>query len=390
MVFSPTKRQLAAGFALAAAVALGWAIWARKAPDADAARRGGPVAVAAAAAGTGDVEIVRNALGTVTPLAAVTVRPQISGQLVEVAFTEGQSVKKGDFLAQIDPRPYQVQLEQYSAQIARDRALLANAKTDLARYRTLAAQDSIARQTLDTQTALVSQNESTVAADQALVDTAKLNLTYCRITAPVSGRLGLRQVDPGNYVQTADAAGIVVITQMRPMSVVFSLPEDDLPAVLKRMREGTELAVEAFDRGRSRRLATGHLATVDNQINTATGTVKLRAVFDNADLALFPNQFVNVVLRLDTLKGVVVVPEAAVQHGVPGTFVYLVRPDGTVTVRKILVGPSAGERVAVTEGLSPGDKVVVDGVEKLRDGAAIRLPAGDGAPAAGTAARGGK
>src|SRR5690349_2200104 len=253
----------------------------------------GPMPVGTAKVETGNMPIVLGALGTVTPLATVTVKTQIAGQLIEVAFKEGQTVKKGDLLAQIDPRPYQVALAQAEGQLAKDQAALKNAEVDLQRYRTLVAQNSIARQTLDTQAALVQQDRGTVQADQAQVDTQKLNLTYCRIVAPVGGRVGLRQVDPGNYVQTSDASGIVVITQLQPISVIFTLPEDNLPAVMKRLSAGARLGVTAFDRTGATKLDAGTLETVDNQIDATTGTVKLRAVFDNKEQILFPNQFVN-------------------------------------------------------------------------------------------------
>jgi len=334
----------------------------------------GPMPVVAVAAAKGDIAISLNALGTVTPLATVTVKTQIAGQLTQVAFQEGQTVRAGDFLAQIDPRPYQLSLAQYEGQLQRDQALLKAAEVDLARYKTLVAQDSIARQTLDTQDALVQQYRGTVETDQAQVNNAKLNLVYCHIVAPVTGRVGLRQVDPGNYVQTSDTNGIVVITQMQPITVLFTLPEDNLPAVVKRLHAGASLGVTVFDRGQTTQLATGRLVTFDNQIDTTTGTVKLRAQFDNRDEMLFPNQFVNTQLLVDTLKDATVIPTSAVQRGAPGTYVYLVKPDNTVTVRTITLGPAAGERVAIVSGIEPGDKVVVDGGDKLREGAQVTLP----------------
>ncbi len=332
---------------------------------------GGATPVVVASAVTGDIPEVLDALGTVTPLATVTVKTQIAGQLTRIAFKEGQTVKAGDFLAQIDPRPYQAQLEQYRGQLARDQALLREARLDLARYQTLVAQDSIARQQLDTQRSLVDQYLGAVATDQAEVDTARLNLTYCHITAPVSGRVGLRQVDQGNYVQTSDSGGIVVITQEQPISVVFTLPEDDLPAVARRLRAGARLPVEAFDRAQSVKLADGTLATLDNQIDSTTGTVKLRALFSNSEEALFPQQFVNAVLHLDTLRGVTVIPSAGVQRGVDGTFVYVVKADNTVTMRPVTLGPVSGERVAVLKGLKAGEQLVVDGTDRLREGSKV-------------------
>ncbi|MDB5410823.1 MAG: multidrug transporter [Rhodospirillales bacterium] len=338
-----------------------------------------PMPVATATAETGDLPIMLNALGTVTPLATVTVRTQISGQLMQIAFSEGQTVAKGDFLAQIDPRPYQNALDQAQGQLVHDQALLDNANVDLTRYRRLVSQDSIARQQLDTQIGLVHQYEGTVKTDQAMVSNAQLNLAYCRIVAPVSGRVGLRQVDTGNYVQTADTNGIVVITQLKPISVIFTLPEDSLPAVLKRVHASATLPVTIYDRTQSVKLATGALATVDNQIDTTTGTVKLRAQFDNDDESLFPNQFVNTELLVQTLHGATVVPTAAIQRGAPGTYVYLVGPDLTVSVRPVKLGPADGERVAIQEGLAPGDKVVTDGADRLRDGAKVTIPDADAA-----------
>lgn len=346
----------------------------------------GPMPVGTAKVDKGDMPVALSGLGTVTPLAMVTVKTQINGQLIDVAFKEGQLVAKGDVLAQIDPRPYQVALAQAEGQLAKDQALLKNAQLDLARYKTLVAQNSVARQTADTQAALVQQDLGTVQADQAQVDTQKLNLTYCRIVAPVSGRVGLRQVDPGNYVQTSDAGGIVVITQLQPISVIFTLPEDNLPAVLKRLNAGATLAATAFDRTGATKLGSGSLATVDNQIDPTTGTVKLRAVFDNPDQLLFPNQFVNIGLLVDTLHDTSIVPLAAIQRGAPGTFVYLVKPDDTVAAQPVKLGPGDTRNVAVIKGLTPGDAVVTDGADRLKDGAKVRLvePAKPGAPAAGS------
>jgi multidrug efflux system membrane fusion protein len=351
---------------------------------------GGPMPVGTAKAEKGDMPVSLSALGTVTPLAMVTVKTQINGQLVEVAFREGQMVNKGDLLAQIDPRPYQVALAQAEGQLAKDQALLKNAELDLVRYRTLVAQNSIARQQLDTQAALVQQDRGVVQTDQAQVDAQKLNLTYCRITSPVTGRVGLRQVDPGNYVQTSDASGIVVITQLQPISVIFTLPEDNLPVVMGRTRGGATLAVAAFDRTGARKLDTGRLDTIDNQIDTTTGTVKLRAIFDNPDQSLFPNQFVNVQLLVDTVRDATLIPTAAIQRGAPGTFVYLVKPDDTVTAQPVTLGPGNDQRISVTKGLEPGQLVVTDGADRLKEGAKVRLaenaPAAAAPPAAGDAA----
>jgi membrane fusion protein, multidrug efflux system len=331
----------------------------------------GPMPVLADTAQKGAIDITLDELGTVTPLATVTVRTQISGQLMKLPFKEGQMVAKGDLIAEIDSRPYDLALAQMQGQLARDQALLKNAELDLARYKKLVAQDSIPHQQLDTQDALVHQLQGTVMTDQAQVDNAKLNVAYCHITAPVGGRIGLRQVDVGNYVQTNDTNGIVVITQIQPITVIFTVPEDEVPAIMRRLQAGATLPVIAYDRSRTVKLATGQLSTVDNQVDTSTGTVKLRAQFDNADFGLFPNQFVNVHLTVDTLSDTTIVASSAVQRGAAGSFVYLIKPDDTVTVRPVKLGPTNGERVAVASGLAPGDQVVVDGADKLRDGAKV-------------------
>ena len=322
----------------------------------------------------GDMPVTLDALGTVTALSTVTVKTQISGKLTEVGFTEGQSVKKGDFLAQIDPRPYQAALDQAQGQLARDEALLAAAKIDLARYEKLMTQDSIARQQVDTQRALVLQDEAIVRSDKANVENAALNLNYCRIVSLSDGRVGLRLVDPGNYLQAGDPNGVVIITQMQPISVIFTLPQDTIPQFLRKLRAGETLSVLAFNRSNTTQLAAGALTTLDNQIDVTTGTVRLRATFPNDDESLFPNQFVNIKLVVDTLRDATLVPSAAIQIGAPGPYVYVANADSTVSVRPIKVGPSGGERVAVLEGLAPGDNVVVDGVDRLRDGAKIRVP----------------
>ena len=336
-------------------------------------------AVGIATVAPGDVPLVLAGLGTVTPLATVTVRSQISGYLTEIGFREGQTVKKGDFLAQIDSRPYEAQLAQYQGQLMRDQALLQNSKLDLARFQRLSQQDSISKQNVDTQGALVKQNEGTVAADQALVDQQKLNITYTRIISPVEGRVGLRQIDQGNYI-TAASTSIVVVTQLHPISVVFTLPEDDVARVMRRVRSGAKLAVTAYDRGDTNVIATGVLDTVDNQIDTTTGTVKLRAIFENQDDALFPNQFVNAKLTVDTVRDAPIVPTAAILRGTPGTYVYLMQGDDKVVVRPIKLGEADGPRTVVTEGLSVGDRVVVDGTDRLRDGAPVRVTEEGGKP----------
>ncbi|MGU7772515.1 MdtA/MuxA family multidrug efflux RND transporter periplasmic adaptor subunit [Burkholderia sp. MR1-5-21] len=344
--------------------------------------RGGPAAMAnvpqpvqVATATHGEMPIVLSALGTVTPLANVTVKTQLSGYLQAVAFQEGQIVKKGDLLAQIDPRPYQNALENAEGTLARDQALLATARRDLKRYQTLLSQDSIASQTVDTQASLVKQYEGTVKTDQAAIDSAKLNLVYAHITAPVSGRVGLRQVDPGNYVTPSDTNGIVVITQLQPMSVIFTTSEDNLPAIIKQVNAGNKLSVTAYDRSNTNPLETGSLATLDNQIDTTTGTVKLRATFDNKEGLLFPNQFVNTRLLVNVIRDATIVPTSAVLTGSIGQFVYIVKPDNTVTVRKVKTGPVDGERTSIVDGIAIGERVVTDGSDRLREGSKITIPA---------------
>src|SRR5229473_6814964 len=373
------RTLLAIGLGLAVVAGAGWYITTHSSSSSSSRQAGrfganAPIPVGLAAAAKGDIPSVIRALGTVTPLATVTVKAQITGQLTQVEFTEGQSVKKGELLAVVDPRPYVVALQQAQGTLDKDQALLKNAQIDLQRYKTLVAQDSIARQQYDTQAALVSQYQAAIVTDQALVDNAKLNLVYTRIIAPTAGRIGLRLVDQGNYVTLGDATGICVITQMQPMSVVFTIPEDFLPQVRKRLRDGATLQTTALDRAQKNELATGKVSTHDNQIDVTTGTVKLRAIFDNADEALFPNQFVNVRLLADTVKDAIVVPVAAIQRGQPGTFVYRVKPDDTVEIRVVELGATDGEKVQITGGLQIGDQVVIDGTDRLRDGAKIRRP----------------
>jgi multidrug efflux system membrane fusion protein len=338
--------------------------------------------------GKGDININLNALGTVTSLATVTIRSQISGYLLKNDFKEGDEVKKGDLIAEIDPRPYEATLAQANGNLARDQALLKGAQVDLTRYQGLAAQNAVPRQTLDTQVALVAQYQGTVEADTAAVKAAQVNLQYCRILSPLDGRVGLRQVDQGNYVTPGDTNGIVVITQLKPISVLFTVPEDNLQAIAKRLQSGAVLPAAALDRAGAKKIADGTLQTFDSQIDPTTGTIKLRAQFPNETESLYPNQFVNVQLLLDTHKNVTTMPTAGVQRGVPGTFVYLVNADDTVSVRKIELGITDGDRVEVRSGLQPGDKIVVDGADKLRDGARINVRAEAGDPNAPATAPG--
>src|ERR1700733_6272447 len=334
---------------------------------------GSTIPVTAATITKGDIDITLDALGTVTSLATVTVVSQISGQLMRVAYTEGQDVKKGDLLIEIDSRPYQLALAQAQGALERDEALLQNADLDLKRYQQLAKTNAIPRQQLDTQVSLVLQDKGNVVADQAQIETQQLNISYCRIVAPVDGRVGLRLVDPGNYVTPSETTGLVVITQIKPITVIFPVAEDYLPQIVKRLRAGAILPVAAFDRSGSIKLSEGELRSLDSQINVTTGTINLRAEFANQDESLFPNQFVNARLMIDVQHNAVIAPTSAIQRGAPGTFVYLVRADHTVTIQPVTLGPTSGDRVAIQSGISAGDQVVTDGADRLRNGMKVAL-----------------
>jgi membrane fusion protein, multidrug efflux system len=403
-----SKKRIGIGLIVVVALALGIYQIARFVHTAPApSGRGAPGAVQSVGASTvslHDVPVVVDALGTVTPLATVTVQTQISGYLTDVKFTEGDVVKKGDALAEIDQRPYEILKAQYEGQLAHDQGLLAQAKADLTRYQTLAKQNSIALQQTEDQVFLVQQYEGTVKQDQALVAAQALNITYCHIVSPVAGRVGLRLVDPGNYVTPSSTTGIAVVTQLQPITVIFTIPEDDLPDVMPQLNGGGgTLQVTAFDRANQKQLAVGKVIAVDNQIDTTTGTVKVRAQFDNSDNALFPNQFVNARLLVKTLHNAVTVPTAAIQRGAPGasggalgSYVYVVNADSTVSVQQITTGPTTMtpdniSLTAVDSGLKAGDRVVTDGSDRLRQGLHVNVTTLDGkqvAPAAAAAGSG--
>ena len=385
----PTPRRRRRWLKLVMAiVVLGCIFWfLAPSPDDDAkpkGKNGAPVPVGAATVKTGDINIYLNGLGTVTPRNVVVLHSRIDGELMQLLFQEGQEVKAGHVLAKIDPRPYQAQLDQATGQMLRDQALLKDAQINLKRYQELFAQDSIAKQQMDTQESLVKQYKGAVQTDQGLVDNAKVQLAYTHITSPINGRVGLRQVDPGNIVHASDANGIVVVTQLQPITVIFSLPEDNIPTVMTQLQEDVPLVVEAWARDDKTKLSTGTLLAVDNQVDTTTGTVKFKAEFPNQDHMLFANQFVNIHMLLDTKKGVVLIPAAGVQRGTQGTFAYVVKDQKTVALQKITLGAAEGEKVAVESGLQPEDIVVIDGTDSLRDGAKIKLATLDGKPQGAT------
>lgn len=387
--------------AVAALAAGAW--WLTQRSPAETRPAGGPGAfrriattVGVATASKADIPVIIDSLGTVTPAATVTVRPQVSGVIAEIRFREGETVAKDQILVVLDPRPFQLALDVAQGNLARDEAQLQNAQVQLDRFRTLLGQNSIARQEVDTQAATVKQLQGTIASDRAAVESAKLNLAYSRITAPIGGRVGLRPIDVGNYVTTGDAAGVAVINQVVPIDVVFSVPEDDVPRVEARMAKGALPDVAALDRTRATTLGQGKFQTLDNLIDTTTGTVKAKARFGNENGALFPGQFVNIRMQLDLVQGAVVVPVAAVRHGNDGDFAWVLNEDSTVKLRKVKRGPAFGDAVSVTEGVAEGERVVIEGGDRLTDGQQVQLPgqpppqrpAGQGQPGQQRGARG--
>ena len=337
-----------------------------------------PIPVVTAIAKRGDQPIYLTGLGSVTAYNTVTLRTRVDGQLFSVTVQEGQMVSEGDLIAEIDPRPFLVQLTQAEGQKERDEALLANAKIDLERYRILYSQDSVPKQLLDTQHATVNQLEATIKTDQGLIDDAKLQLIYTRITSPINGRIGLRQIDPGNIVHTTDTNGLAVITQLQPIAVIFNIPQDDIPRVMKKLHAGQHLRVDAYDRELKNKIATGSLLTIDNQVDATTGTVRFKASFPNEDNALFPNQFVNARLLIDVKRGTILLPAAAIQRGPQGTFVFVVKPDNTVETRDVMVGPIERDVASIDRGLSENEVVVTEGVDKLQPGTLVQPSAGEG------------
>jgi multidrug efflux system membrane fusion protein len=393
----PRRRSLMVRLALLAALAaagvFAWEKFEKAGPSTNEGQNSSgpehpPQTVRVAAATLGDMPLTIDALGTVTPFETVTIKTQIAGNLQTVGFTEGQTVKTGDFLAQIDPRPYEAALEQAKGQLAKDQALLAQAQSDLARYEQLNKQDSISKQQVDDQEALVAQDKAAILTDQAQVKTAQLNVAYTHIVSPVTGRVGLRLEDPGNYLQPSDTTGIVIITQIDPISVEFTTPEDNLPRISARLNSGAKLEVTVLDRDNVHALATGTLTTYDSQIDVTTGTIKMRATFENPNGVLFPQQFVNVRLLVDTMTGATLVPNAAIQLGASGNFVYLLKDDSTVSKRDVTTGPNDGKETVIASGLKAGDKVVIDGVDRLRDGAKVNVV--DNPPSAGPQAAAGE
>jgi multidrug efflux system membrane fusion protein len=342
---------------------------------------GGTTPVVATRAVKGDIQIYDSGLGAVTPIYTVTLKSRVDGQLMTVAFKEGQLVRIGDTLLEIDPRPYQVALEQAEGQMARDQALLQNARVDLDRYRILVSQQAVPEQQYATQEALVKQDEGIIKTDQAAIDSAKLNLVYCHITSPISGVIGLRLVDPGNIVHASDANGLLVITQIDPISVIFTLAEDQLPPVLQKIHAGQKLPVQAWDRDLKNKIVDGTLETSDNQIDPTTGTLRLRAVFANPNFRLFPSQFVNARLLVDTHRGVTLLENAAIQRNTQNTYVWLVNPDATVSIRTVTTGVTDSGKTEILSGLNPGDEVVMVGVDKLQDGGKVNAQVpGEAAP----------
>jgi multidrug efflux system membrane fusion protein len=354
-------------------------------------RQGGPgvVPVVVATAQKGDLPVYFNGLGTATAFNTVTVRSRVDGQIVKINFTEGQTVHQGDALVEIDPRPYQVQLEQAEGQLAKDQAQLRDVQVNYDRFQLLFKEGVIPKQQVDTQQSQVGQFEGSIKADEGLIDSAKLQTVYCHITAPITGRVGLRLVDVGNIVHASDTTGLLVITQLQPISVIFSLPQDQLSQVLSKLH-GSQLPVEAYDRDDTTKIAAGKLVTVDNQIDTTTGTYKLKAVFGNENNVLFPNQFVNIHLLVDTKHNVTIVPSPAIQRGPQGTYVFTVQPDNTVKIVPVTEALSSGNSVGISSGVQPGDTVVIDGQDKLQDGSKIeaRTPAGGPANPQGRQAQG--